>query len=185
MAVTLLQAFEATIKPNLTLNKKGSFFEIIENNKGATNTYLRIGGCKGFGFSLDTDKGSHAWGFIVNAPLPGIVSVCDGILVLNYKGKNYIIVLDLKSKNVSSKAIKQICSGAFLCDWLCNLFTLHKHINESYEIIGLICKSRNSARKQGTRKKLNAEVNNKGSYPILTVSNPNTLHIADILAELE
>lgn len=180
MAVTLIQAFEQTIEKDYLLKKTGNMFEILESAKNSTNRALKIGGCKGVGFSLDSD-GRHPWKFIVNGPLEGIVSVCDGIIILNYNNKNYIIVLDLKSKKAGSKAFKQIKSGVLLCEWLCKLMILNSHVTESFEFIGVICKSRGSVRKQTTRKGINADIDKSEDFPIITISNPGTINIKEII----
>ena len=83
MPVTLTQAFEQIIEASYKLKRSGNMFEVEEKSSSATNKLLKIGGCQGVGFSLDQD-GRHPWGFIVDGPLEGIVSVCDGIILLNY-----------------------------------------------------------------------------------------------------
>lgn len=180
MAVSLIQAFEQIIEPAYALNKTGNMFEIEETARNSTNKLLKIGGCQGFGFSLD-QPGRHPWQFIVNGPLEGVVSVCDGILILKYKNKNYIIVLDLKSKKAGSKAIKQVSSGVYLCEWLCNLFKLNNHLTESFEFIGVVCKTRGAVAKKTSRKGLNAEVYKSESVPLIVLSNPGTIHIKDLV----
>lgn len=180
MAVTLIQAFEQTIEHDYALTKSGNMFEIVETAINTTNRTLKIGGCQGFGFSLDRD-GRHPWQFIVNDPLPGIVSVCDGILVLSYNRKDYIIVLDLKSKKAGPKAFRQISAGISLCEWLCHLLNLNSHLTQKFEFIGVICKTRGSVSKQATRKGLNAEVDKSNKIPIITIANPGVIHIKDLV----
>lgn len=183
MAVTLVQAFEQIIEPDYALKKSGNMFEIEETATNSTNKFLKVGGCQGFGFSLDTD-GRHPWKFIVNGPLEGIVSVCDGIVILTYERKNYIVVLDLKSKKAGAKAFKQVSAGALLCKWLCELLKLNSHLTESFEFIGVVCKSRRSVAKRTSRKGLNAEVDKSKEIPMITIANPGTIHIKELLALL-
>ncbi|EIN5961231.1 hypothetical protein QPB17_003502 [Vibrio cholerae] len=181
MAVSLIQAFEQTIEPAYALKKSGNMFEIVETAKSSTNNLLKIGGCKGFGFSLDK-SGRHPWQFIVNGPLEGVVSVCDGIIIFRYKSKNYIIVLDLKSKKAGAKAFKQVSSGVYLCEWLCNLLKLNNHLTESFEFIGVVCKTRGAVAKKTSRKGLNAEVDKSKNVPLIILSNPGTIHIRELIA---
>ncbi|MDM1770385.1 MULTISPECIES: hypothetical protein [Acinetobacter] len=180
MPVTLTQAFEQIIEPTYKLKRSGNMFEVEEKSSSSTNKFLKIGGCQGFGFSLDQD-GRHPWGFIVDGPLEGIVSVCDGIILLNYQNENYIIVLDLKSKKAGTKAYKQVNSGIYLCEWLCNLLKLNKHLIEEYKFIGIVCKTRGSVSKKTSRKGLNAEVNRDYEIPLVVISNPGTIHIKELL----
>ena len=180
MPVTLTQAFEQIIEASYKLKRSGNMFEVEEKSSSATNKLLKIGGCQGVGFSLDQD-GRHPWGFIVDGPLEGIVSVCDGIILLNYQSDNYIIVLDLKSKKAGPKAYKQVKSGIYLCEWLCNLLRLNKHLTDEYKFIGIVCKTRGSVSKKTTRKGLNAEVNRDHQIPIVVISNPGTIHIKELL----
>lgn len=185
MPVTLTQAFEQIIDPDYKLKKSGSMFEIEEPSSNSTNRLLKIGGGQGIGFTLDKD-GRHPWQFISNSPLEGVVSVCDGILILNYESNNYIIVLDLKSKKVGPKAIKQITSGIYLCEWLCNLLRLNNHLIESFKFIGIICKTRGTVAKRPSRKGLNAMIDKSNpSLPLIIISNPGTIHVRDILDLLE
>jgi hypothetical protein len=156
-------------------------FEIEEKSLNSTNKFLKIGGAKGFGFTLDKD-GRHPWNFIVNGPLEGVVSVCDGIIILHYKKNNYIIVLDLKSKNAGAKAFKQVSAGIYLCEWLCNLLKLNKHLVETFKFIGIVCKTRGSVAKTTSRKGLNAEVNKDNPTPLIVISNPGTIHIKDLIS---
>lgn len=113
-------------------------------------------------------------------PLEGIVSVCDGIILLNYQSDNYIIVLDLKSKK-RFKAYKQVKSGIYLCEWLCNLLRLNKHLTDEYKFIGIVCKTRGSVSKKTTRKGLNAEVNRDHQIPIVVISNPKQFILKNFL----
>ena len=183
MTISLIQAFEQIIEPTYALNKTGNMFQIEETARDSTNRQLKIGGSKGFGFSLD-QPGRHPWQFIIDGPLKGVVSVCDGVLILRYKNKNYIIVLDLKSTKVSEKAMKQLYSGIYLCKWLCNLLKLNNHLTESFEFIGVVCKTRGSVAKKTSRKGLNAVVDRSKSIPLITLSNPGTIHIKDLVALL-
>lgn len=180
MAVSLIQAFEQIIEPGYALTKSGNLFEIEETAKNSTNRFLKIGGCQGFGFSLDK-SGRHPWQFIMNAPLEGIVSVCDGVIILRYGKKNYIVVLDLKSKKAGAKAFKQVSSGIYLCEWLCKLLKLNNHLTESFQFIGVVCKTRGTVAKKTSRKGLNAEVDKSGDIPLITVSNPGTIHIKELI----
>lgn len=180
MAVSLIQAFERIIENNYVLNKSGNMFEIEESAINSTNKLLKIGGCQGFGFSLDK-PGRHPWKFIVDGPLEGVVSVCDGIIILKYNKKNYIIVLDLKSKKLGTKAFKQVKSGVYLCNWLCSLLQLNKHLTESFEFIGVVCKTRGSVAKKTSRKGLHAEVDKTKSVPLIVLSNPGTIHIKELV----
>ena len=180
MPVTLTQAFEQIIEASYKLKRSGNMFEVEEKSSSATNKLLKIGGCQGVGFSLDQD-GRHPWGFIVDGPLEGIVSVCDGIILLNYQSDNYIIVLDLKSKKAGPKAYKQVKSGIYLCEWLCNLLRLNKHLTDEYKFIGIVCKTKGSVSKKTTRKGLKAEVNRDHQIPIVVISNPGTIHIKELL----
>ncbi|HAV5546665.1 hypothetical protein ACSS1H_00955 [Acinetobacter baumannii] len=180
MPVTLIQAFQQIIKSDYRLKKSGNMFEIEETSRSSTNKFLKIGGSQGFGFTLDKE-GGHPWEFIVNGPLEGIVSVCDGIIVLNYENNNYILVLDLKSKNAGAKAFKQVFAGIYLCEWLCSLLKLNKHLREPFKFIGIVCKTRGSVAKTTSRKGLNAQVNNDNEIPLIIVSNPGVIHIKDLI----
>lgn len=180
MSVTLTQAFEQIIEKKYRLKKFGNMFEIEEKSSTSTNRFLKIGGSLGFGFSLDQD-GRHPWGFIVDGPLEGIVSVCDGIIILNYENENYIIVVDLKSTKAGSKAYKQVTSGIYLCEWLCDLLKLNRHLIEEYKFIGVVCKTRGTVSKGTSRKGVNAEVNRDYGIPLVVISNPGTIHIKELL----
>lgn len=180
MTMNIIQAFEQIIEPDYGLKKSGNMFEIEETAANSTNKFLKIGGCQGFGFSLDK-PGGHPWKFISNSPLAGMVSVCDGIIILKYERVNYILAIDLKSKKADSKAFKQISSGFLLCQWLYELLKLHNHITEQFEFIGVVCKSRGSVAKRATKKGLNAEVDRTKSIPLVTISNPGTIHIKELI----
>lgn len=187
MAISLIQAFQQTIEPSYVITKNGNMFEITETAKSSTNKLLRIGGCQGYAFSLDKD-GRHPWLFINNSPLAGVVSVCDGILILKHDNTNYIIALDLKSNSHSKKAFQQIHSGISLCKWLCGLFKIHNHTYEDAEFIGVICKSRGAVAKKTSSKSLRASLSRDPNYddiPVITMSNPGTIHISDLLKLLE
>lgn len=180
MPVTLTQAFEQIIDSDYKLTKSGSMFEVEEKSPDSTNRFLKIGGAQGFGFTLDRD-GRHPWKFIMDGPLEGIVSVCDGIIILNYEQNNYIIVLDLKSKKAGAKAYKQVKSGIYLCEWLCELLRLNNHLRDSFRYIGIVCKTRGTVSKRTTRKGLNASVNRDHEIPLIVISNPGTIHIKDLI----
>lgn len=181
MPVTLTQAFEQIIEPTYKLKRYGNMFEIEEKSLSSTNKILKIGGSKGVGFSLDKD-GRHPWGFIVDGPLAGVVSVCDGIVILNYENNNYIIVLDLKSKKAGIKAYRQVNSGIYLCEWLCSLLKLNKHLIDEYKFIGVVCKTRGSVSKTTSKKGLKAEVNKEYDIPLVVISNSGTIHIKELIS---
>ncbi|MFL1459124.1 hypothetical protein ACJOXM_11470 [Acinetobacter baumannii] len=180
MPVTLIQAFQQTIKSEYQLKQSGNMFEIEETSSSSTNKFLKIGGSQGFGFTLDKD-GGHPWGFIVSGPLEGVVSVCDGIVILNYQSNNYILVLDLKSRNSGAKAIKQVSAGIYLCEWLCKLLILNKHLMDSFKFIGIVCKARGSVAKTTSKKGLKAQVKTVNGIPLIVISNPGTIHIKDLI----
>ncbi|MDE1215285.1 hypothetical protein L9W84_16965 [Vibrio aestuarianus] len=180
MPQSLVQTMQAIIEPPYALPKVGAMFEIVETAKTAKNKKVLIGGAQGFGFTLDQPTGGHSWKFIAKSPLSGVVSVCDGIWVFNYDSKNYIVVMDLKS-NGNGSAFKQIKSGILLCDWLCSLLTLNNHTHDTFEYIGLICKSRGAVAKKTTRKGLKADKTVIDGVPYLTVANPGRLYVSDLV----
>lgn len=180
MSVTLVQAFEQIIDSNYKLRKNGSMFEIEEKSSSSTNRFLKIGGGQGYGFTLDKE-GRHPWQFISTSPLKGIVSVCDGIIILYYDNNYYIVVLDLKSTSAGADAYKQISSGIYLCEWLCNLLQLNDHLRDSYRFIGVICKTRGSVSKTTSKKGIKATVNKDYGIPLIVISNPGTIHIKELI----
>lgn len=180
MSVTLVQAFDQIIDSNYKLKKNGSMFEIEEKSSNSTNRFLKIGGGQGCGFSLDKE-GRHPWHFISTSPLEGIVSVCDGIVILYYENSYYIVVLDLKSTTAGAKAYKQISSGVFLCEWLCRLLRLNGHLIDSFNFIGVICKTRGTVSKTTSKKGINATVNKDHEIPLIVISNPGTIHIKELI----
>ncbi|EKA7356579.1 hypothetical protein OL322_004120 [Vibrio vulnificus] len=181
MPQSLVQTIQSIIDPDYALPKIGSMFEIIETSKGAKNKKVLFGGAQGFGFTLDQPTGGHSWKFISKSPLSGVVSVCDGILVFSYDNKNYIVVMDLKSNGTGS-AFKQIKSGILLCDWLYSLLKLNNHTHDTFEYIGLICKSRGAVSKKTTKKGLKAEKNVIDGVTYLTIANPGRLQISELVA---
>ena len=88
--------------------------------------------------------------------------------------------MDLKS-NGNGSAFKQIKSGILLCDWLCSLLTLNNHTHDTFEYIGLICKSRGAVAKKTTRKGLKADKTVIDGVPYLTVANPGRLYVSDLV----
>lgn len=181
MPLSLVEAFDQTIERKYRLERNGGHFIVTETAKRAKNRYLKISGGKGVGFTLDQD-GRHPWGFIVDSPLAGVVSVCDGILVLEYQNQCYVVVLDLKSNNPGAKAVKQIKSSAYLVSWLYQLLNLHSHVEQSYQCIGLICKSRRTTAKGTSKRTLRSEnINTTGDFPIVTVANPDVIRIRDLV----
>jgi len=183
--MSMIASFQSVIKTDYHLPKNGSFIQITEGAQNADNRELLIGGASCFGFSLD-QSGSHPWGFIVPNPPAGIVSVCDGIVIASCDGNDYVFIIDLKSKSKSAdaKALKQLCSGKYIFEWLFNVMKLHRHVHTTPNVIGVVCKSRGTVAKRGTRKGINVEKKETDQGVVLIVANPGRISVQDLISNV-
>ena len=127
----LAELFQQTIHKTLQLNKKGRDWSLNEEPRITIKAPCRYS----LGFSLDCEQYGSLFGG--NAPLD-IAKMCDAIIVLSYKNKDYIFVIEQKTK-CRNDYKKQLANGKYFCDWLLALLKEHNHYNGKVVFIGLLC----------------------------------------------
>lgn len=181
-----LSAYKCIINPSFLLKRQGNYHFIEESKKEASNRLLKIQASKSIGFSLD--RCGNRWDFFSYNTLPrGIASVSDGIIFCEANGKYYVIIIDMKSNNISN-GVSQIRSSFVFCQWLNNLIHVHQaSIGFKCEFIGIIClKGRDTPTKKGTRKGIEPESKREcDGNLIFTVKNPGIISINDIVRWVE
>ncbi len=129
----LAELFQQTIHKTLQLNKKGRDWSLNEEPQ----ITMKAPSQHSLGFSLDCNPGPFASLFNAIPPL-GIAKMCDAIIVLSYKNKDYIFVIEQKTRYKDGYK-KQLANGKYFCDWLLALLKEHNHYNGKVVFIGLLC----------------------------------------------
>lgn len=97
---------------------------------------LRSPGNQSFGFSLDNTN-KQPFCFMESKPPKGIAKMCDAIVVLSYKKKDYIFIIEKKTNNKDDYKL-QLINGKHFCDWMISLLKEHEHYNQNPTYIGLL-----------------------------------------------
>ncbi len=127
----LAELFQQTIHKTLQLNRKGRDWSLNEEPTIRIKAPCRYS----LGFSLDCEQYGSLFGG--NAPLD-IAKMCDAIIVLSCKNKDYIFVIEQKTRYKDGYK-KQLANGKYFCDWLLALLKEHNHYNGKVVFIGLLC----------------------------------------------
>lgn len=187
---SLVSLFETLIHKDWQLPQEAGYWLITETAKKATHTQVKIGGCKSIAFSLDL-KEKNAWPFLDNG-LEGVRSVCDGIIIAEYKQKTFCIFIDLKSSlSNKSDTLAQLRSGYLLQQWLINLLSLHKHWSRQTTIhyIGIISLEPRKTTHKGTTTKRasipSPEIFHHYPKQIFTLANHPRIVLSDLFQLLE
>ena len=110
MNQTLAELFQQTINKTLQLNRKGRDWSLNEKPLIKIKAPSR----HSLGFSLDCEQYGSLFGG--NAPLD-IAKMCDAIIVLSCKNRDYIFVIEQKTRYKDGYK-KQLSNGKYFCDWL-------------------------------------------------------------------
>ncbi len=129
----LAELFQQTINKNWHLKKKDRIWSL----KGVPRITMQAPSRHSLGFSLDSDSSPLSNIFEASPPLD-IAKICDAIIVLSYKNKDYIFVIEQKTKN-KEKYKKQLSNGKYFCDWLLALLKEHGYYDRKVTFIGLLC----------------------------------------------
>ncbi len=129
----LAELFQQTIHKTLQLNKKGRDWSLNEKPQ----ITMKAPSQHSLGFSLDCNPGPFASLFNARPPL-GIAKMCDAIIVLSYKNKDYIFVIEQKTK-CRNDYKKQLANGKYFCDWLLTLLKEYGHYDGEVIFIFLLC----------------------------------------------
>ena len=169
--MSLVGLFNETIHSDWQLEHQGNQWIIREQQSGASNTELKIGGCRSLGFSLDRDV--TPFPFIKETST--ITSVCDGIIIAEHKNQTVVFIIEMKSKN-TGKAYKQLNGAKYLIDYLCQLLSLHSSWNGQYTTKGIISLSPDAERK----KKLKRE-SRKRPFQVHEIRNTSPINLASLI----
>ena len=85
------------------------------------------------GFSIKMEQVE----FLRVNPPSGIAKMCDAILVIEHKGKSFVIAVEMKTNNRSDYR-KQIKNGWRLCQWLIELLKDHGHFKRNVKYVGIL-----------------------------------------------
>lgn len=143
MNKSMIELFTETIDEKWKLNRQKKTWQLSENN---IDIEFKTSSNKSFGFSLDQNNIKDVFAFLSANPPKGVAKMCDGIITLSYKEKNYIFLIEQKANN-HGEYKKQLINGWYFCKWLLNLFKEYKHYSGEVEYIGLLYCSRKMTRK--------------------------------------
>ncbi len=135
----LYSLFKQTINKNHQLKGEVGKWQLSENDvtiKFATSI-------ESFGFSLDKETVKDVFGFFSDSPPKNIAKMCDGIIVLQHQEKNYIFLIEQKTKHPNQYK-KQLINGLYFCQWLLSLLEKYKYYEGEVKYIGLLCRNRQS-----------------------------------------
>lgn len=111
-------------------------------------------------FTLDNNKNrtKNNFPFFADRPPRGIEKMCDEMVIIFKKNKNYIFCIERKSGKNTEGYKKQIINGKHFCNWIINLLKEHKHFVGDYkeikfQYILLIDKKATSKRNKQSNKK--------------------------------
>ncbi len=144
------ELFCQSIDKNFRLDRQGRKWTI----EGATNVQIHVPTNKSVGFCLEDIEenkpveGNKAFPFFGNPP-EHVAKMCDGIIALSYKDKDYIFMIELKSGNTDDYKI-QIKNGQYFCEWLLTLFEKYCHYEKKVHFIGLLCYKSKMTKKDET-----------------------------------
>lgn len=173
---TLVDVFGELIQPDWRIERKDADWLIRESNK-TKNPELTLTGAPAIGFSLDR-QGKSAWPFLL--PLPGMLSVCDAVMVTVVGDRGYVLAVEMKSTN-TTRAAKQIRSCWHLMEWLRALLELNGHWRNGWCFCGLVSSTpRRQERKGTTRRGGDLEVTKGGPYPTVHARNQRRINLIDV-----
>lgn len=116
--------------------------------EGKTNVQIRVPTNKSVGFCLEDRGGNNPFPFFGNPP-KHIAKMCDGIIALSHKDKDYIFVIELKSSHTDDYE-KQLKNGQYFCEWLLTSLRAYGHYKEEVHFIGLLCHEPRKTPPKGT-----------------------------------
>lgn len=140
----VVDLFGQCIHPNLHLKREGRNWLLKEIPQIKLKSPNRCA----VGFSLDCS--SAYFGFRADDPPKKIAKMCDAIIVLFYKNKPYIFVVEQKT-GYNDGYKDQLINGKHFCDWLLALLKEHNYYTGEVDFISLLCwqPRENSPRKGG------------------------------------
>lgn len=148
----------------------------IEGNK---DVKIRAPINNSIGFCLDLKK-NKPFPFFADPP-KHVAKMCDGIIVLSHKGKDYIFVIELKSVH-PDRYKKQLKNGQYFCDWLLTLLRAYEHYKETVNFIGLLCyEPRETPSKGTTSHQPNRDFTDHEGLPIYEYTNQRRIDLIDII----
>lgn len=114
---SLAELFTQTLE--CTLNRKGKIYCLKENK---INYRFKTSSRNTFGGRIEWGKS----GIFKESPPGGIMKMCDAFFVVSDKGKDQILLVEIKTKHKCDYS-KQLYNTELLCKWLLSLFKYHKH----------------------------------------------------------
>ena len=152
----LLNNLSDTIDDYFKVPLRSGEFEFIEENAGCKKVILQSKRRQVFAFSLDKNLPNRCKMFpFLNQSTPIINKVNDGIIFYWKNNEIFVLLIELKTTNLGDYT-KQLHAGKnfvfYLLGILNNSFSKSYTIEEN-NIKCLVFSLRNTARKQGTRRK--------------------------------
>jgi len=125
---SISKLFCKTIRKNYKLKRRNKDW-LCQNGELIK---LRSPGNKSFGFSLDNST-KPLFCFISSNPPQHINKMCDAIICLSYKDKDYLFIIEKKTGNKYNYEL-QLINGKLFCDWILTLFKQHNHYTDTKSI---------------------------------------------------
>ena len=172
------ELFSKTIAADFQLAREHRKWTI----KGNTDIAIQVPCSKSFGFCLDA-RGNKPFPFFGNPP-EHVAKMCDGIIVLSYKNKDHIFVIELKTTDKGPYK-KQLKNGQYVCEWLLTLLKEHGHYPNKKQVhfIGLLCYEPRRITNKGTtsHRKSIAPSGEDNGLPIYEFANQQRVVLSNII----
>ena len=178
MNQNLAELFEETINEKLQLDRQGRDWSLNEELPITIKAPSR----HSLGFSLDRDSSPLSKLFEASPPL-GIAKMCDAIIVLSHKNKDYIFLIEQKTRHKNDYK-KQLDNGKYFCDWLLVLLKKHGHYDGEVVFISLLCwQPREKSPRKGTTHHGNGIIseNRVSSHMVFEVKNKNSIYLLNFI----
>ena len=80
---------------------------------------------------------THKLKIFADSPPEGIAKMCDAVFGIHYKNKDYLIIVEVKTRN-KDKYKKQLINARLFCQWQVALLQEHGHIEIEPQYVGLL-----------------------------------------------
>lgn len=184
----LVTAFKQLIPSKFHLAMQSGCWIVEE--PGAGNSRFEIAGGKSHAFTLD-QGGITVFPFFTDAaPLKGVKSVNDAIVVAVVGQDTYVVAVEMKTSTGKTKALKQIESGRLFAAWVRQLLSFHElWTGGPCKFFGVVSlKPRKQPRKGQSRRAAELPSPKQstygGGYPYFVLENHPRVSIADLVQKI-
>lgn len=151
----------------------------------AEHCLLKIHAHAAVAFSLD-QRGKSPFPFL-GTGLAGMHTVADCIVVTEYQGIDYIVIIEMKTTpnpRSKKKAVQQILASGRLMEWLCKTLQALEHWHGMPMVVGVISYLPRETPRKGTFARALPQPENQGGIAVFELTHHPVLDLPGMLAVL-